>query len=251
MLELPFLLQPVKCKANNETIPLPFPQITVCLQEPRSAAVLFPVLLPQERGWAEKRLALPWALSALTKSPHHGAVDSQKDRHRAQRHTTPGAEPSWKRPCSPISCARTKRFPQSAPSKSTPFFTPHSKSSTNCFALTKLFALTESGHNLENIWQKQSSLRKLLAEKALAAYNFKCAHRFTRSHPAISTFLLSSRYHSMPSVSQSQDPNRMAPGTAHILKVPGQKAQQKHLGLMAHFSSSRGQSPGLSWEGFP
>lgn len=160
-----------------------------------------------------------------SKQAHDGAADSQKkEAHQARLETIPRAEPSWKRPCSQVNCVRTKKLHWSSPSKYKLLYAPHPNANTNSSALTNLFTLTEFGYKLENFWQNQSSqkcqLRKLLLPTAS-----NCTHRTTSTQPAICNFS-SQLYHPKPSVSLSQDPNRMAPGTAHILKVPGQKAQQ-------------------------
>ncbi|XP_030097092.2 uncharacterized protein LOC115485546 [Serinus canaria] len=117
--------------------------------------------LKQFQGtWLGRKSA--WlCLGTVRAHQNHHTVTLSSRKRRTRTEPDPRAEPSWKRPCSQISCVRSKRFPQSSPSKSTPFFAPHSKSNTISFALTKLFALTESGLNLENIWQNQSSVRKL------------------------------------------------------------------------------------------
>lgn len=150
MLKLPFLLQPINCTGNNETIPLPSQldagSQSVSPQEPTSTGDLFPELLPHEWGRARKALGFLLGTVSAHQNDHTMALSTCKRRKPASPSTKPHQEPSWKRPCSQICCVRTKRFRCSSSSKGKPLFAAHSNGKTNSFALTNLFALAESGH---------------------------------------------------------------------------------------------------------
>lgn len=103
-----------------------------------------------------------------SKQPHDGADDLQKKaKHLALLETTPRAEASCKRPCTPInSTSGQKDFPHLPLPRadSSLHHTPRARQTS--LAQTNLFPLADSAHHLETIWQKQSSkqcrLRKIL-----------------------------------------------------------------------------------------
>lgn len=168
---MPFLLQPINCTANNETILLPSPfhagSRSVSLQEVGCTVEFFYELLPQEEQ--EKPLALSWALSTLIKTTTRWRWQLTNEGNAWR----PSAEPSWKPPCSQIHCPQDKRVSMICYFQCKLFFAPRSKGITNSLVLRKLFTLAESGHKLETIWQKQSSqkcqLRKVFLPKTSTA----------------------------------------------------------------------------------
>ena len=145
--------------------------ILLCLQEAAEDTAhsgALPPTAPTRLGPRQRNAWLfPGHCQRSWKQPHDGAEDLQKKaKHLAQLETTPRAEASRKRPCTQTNGVRTKRFPSSSPSKSRLFFTPHSKNQTNLFGPNKAFPSRRFRHQLETIWQKQSSkqcqLRKIL-----------------------------------------------------------------------------------------
>ena len=156
--------------------------IPLCLQEAGCTAELFHPLLAHDWGRASQALGFFLGTVSAHGNKHTIALPTCRRRNHCEPRSkaAQGQRQLGNFPALKSTVSGQKDFPHLPLASADSSLHPHAKSKMNSFALRNLFPHAESRHQLEAMWQKQSSqkgqLRKLLLPTTSSAALKPAAH---------------------------------------------------------------------------